>query len=60
MPEKNVKPNFAATMMASIPHRDTERAIETILTNFPEAPCLQSGKAANFSGPLTGKGKRNS
>ena len=40
MPEKNVKPNFAATMMASIPHRDTERAIETILTNFPEAPCL--------------------
>lgn len=34
------KPNFAATMMAFIPHRDLERAIQVVLENFPEAPCL--------------------
>ena len=34
------KPNFAATMMAYVPYRDLERAIQAVLDNFPEAPCL--------------------
>lgn len=34
------KPNFAATMMAYVPYRDLERAIQVVLDNFPEAPCL--------------------
>lgn len=34
------KPNFAATMMAYVPYRDPERAIQAVLDNFPEAPCL--------------------
>ena len=33
-------PWFAATSMAFLPHRDAERAVEVILENFPEAPCL--------------------
>lgn len=34
------KPNFAATMMAFVPYRDIQMAIQVILDNFPEAPCL--------------------
>jgi hypothetical protein len=34
------KPNLAATMMAFVPYRDMQRAIQVILDNFPEAPCL--------------------
>lgn len=34
------KPNFAATMMAGVPYRDIKKAIQVILENFPEAPCL--------------------
>ncbi|MFW6082034.1 MAG: hypothetical protein ACOC7W_08975 [Desulfosalsimonas sp.] len=37
MPEK---PCFAATSMAFLPHRDTTAAVDAILKNFPEAPCL--------------------
>ncbi len=40
MAEKIQKPNFAATMMSSVPYRDTERALDVIIENFPEAPCL--------------------
>jgi len=40
MAEKTRKPNFAATMMSSVPYRDTERALDAIIENFPEAPCL--------------------
>ena len=40
MPRKPDRPCFAATMMAYVPYRDTQRAIEVILENFPEAPCL--------------------
>ncbi|MBS3809934.1 MAG: hypothetical protein KGY38_07270 [Desulfobacterales bacterium] len=34
------KPCFAATSMAFLPHRDLGKAVETIVENFPEAPCL--------------------
>ncbi|MFP4194939.1 MAG: hypothetical protein ACLFRO_08355 [Desulfobacterales bacterium] len=34
------KPCFAATSMAFLPHRDATRAVEVIVDNFPEAPCL--------------------
>jgi len=34
------KPNFAATMMAYVPYRDVGRAVQAVLDNFPEAPCL--------------------
>lgn len=34
------KPCFAATSMAFLPHRDPGRAVDVIVENFPEAPCL--------------------
>jgi hypothetical protein len=34
------KPDFTATMMASVPYLDMEEAVHVILDNFPEAPCL--------------------
>jgi hypothetical protein len=40
MPQLDEKPYFTATMMASVPYRDMERAADIILTCFPEAPCL--------------------
>ena len=40
MTKKIQKPNFAATMMGAVPYRDTERALDAIIGNFPEAPCL--------------------
>ncbi|MFO7962802.1 MAG: hypothetical protein R6U50_02675 [Desulfobacterales bacterium] len=40
MKTKPQSPNFAATMMGAVPYRDKERALDAILKNFPEAPCL--------------------
>ncbi len=34
------RPNFAATMMAYVPYKDIQWAIQVVLDNFPEAPCL--------------------
>ena len=34
------KPYLAATMLANVPYRDTQRALQVILDNFPEAPCM--------------------
>lgn len=34
------KPKFAATGIVSVPYRDTDYCIQTILENFPEAPFL--------------------
>jgi len=39
--EKNSrKPNLAATVMAAVPYRNVDYAVDVILENFPEAPCL--------------------
>lgn len=40
MPEHNIRPCFAATMMASIPFRDIELTTRLILDHCPEAPRL--------------------
>jgi hypothetical protein len=34
------RPRFAATAMAAVPYRDLERAVDTMISYFPEAPCL--------------------
>ncbi|MEJ2586012.1 MAG: hypothetical protein P8165_00200 [Deltaproteobacteria bacterium] len=34
------QPKFTATNMAYVPYRDTERATQSVLDNFPEAPTL--------------------
>ena len=34
------KPNLTATVMVNVPYRDPEKAIQSVIDNFPVAPCL--------------------
>ncbi|MFP4088604.1 MAG: hypothetical protein ACLFUL_17640, partial [Desulfobacteraceae bacterium] len=40
MNQRHEYPCFTPTMMAAVPYRDMDRAVDIILKCFPEAPCL--------------------